>query len=160
VIKVVDRWADLHERLVQAAATLDAEVVTVLHDVTDDVEADARNGRRLRAKSTGVKLALSYMAEYAPDDRDERIAATLKLHTELRIYEDCGHRHTDDDVDAGLATEVHEVGIVCEEGFLYSICNECCAAGDRYTGQTECCVADHEHPCWPCNTIKALTGEA
>lgn len=151
-----NRWEDLMLRVEHASLILGEES----HEVGASREGqNAGHYRRLRAKKSGVDLVLSYMREYAPDEREECIEAAMALHHELRIYEDCGHRHDEADIEAGRATDVHEVGVVCEEGFLYSICNECCAAGDRYTGQTECCVADHEHPCWPCPTVKALTGQ-
>lgn len=77
----------------------------------------------------------------------------MALHSEQRIYELCGHRHPANDP---TAREASEVGFVCEDGYLYSICAECCADGGE---QTERCCDDHDrglYPCWPCPTHLAI----
>lgn len=81
------------------------------------------------------------------------VRAVLELHAPLRIYDDCGHRHTAEDVEAGRAKNISEVGYVCEDGFEYEICHECCTDGEY---QTEDCAL-HERPCVPCPTVAALT---
>lgn len=90
------------------------------------------------------------------DGLQARLNAGLALHTEFKIYEECGHEHTDDDVDAGRAFAVEEVGYVCADGYLYSICKRCCT--DDTGIQGEAC-ANHERPCWPCATVAALQGD-
>lgn len=77
------------------------------------------------------------------------IAAAVELHRAYDIYEPCNHDHTDDDVDSGAAQDVSDVGRVCADGHMYTICTFCCA--DRYPdgeviGQTETCAnGSHGH---------------
>jgi hypothetical protein len=90
------------------------------------------------------------------DQQDEinrlrgQIAAVRKLHHEFKIYDECGHKH--DDQDGSILVE--EIGYVCAAGHAYSICHECCAPGDS---QTEECADNHiPGECWPCPTRKAV----
>ena len=73
------------------------------------------------------------------------------LHAEHRIYDECGHRHTEVD---DFVRDIADVGLVCEEGYLYSACKHCCldACGD----QTEECVSSHDHSRWLCPTRQAI----
>jgi hypothetical protein len=81
--------------------------------------------------------------------------AVRALHREHKIYqEDCGHDHTED--DPGVL-DITDVGLVCEEGYDYSICWECCTYGSGEQSQ-ECAGGDHGATCWPCRTIRALDG--
>lgn len=76
--------------------------------------------------------------------------AVNHLHRELRLYGECGHRHT----GAGNGViSVENVGLTCADGYERSICRECCTGGSDY--QTEECAANHEHNCWPCRTHEA-----
>ena len=85
------------------------------------------------------------------------VEAVLKLHAEFRVYDECGHEHTQDEVDAGTAVVLHEEGAVtCEDGYVHSVCRACCTGG---WSQTEACASDHERPCWPCGTVEAIAGE-
>lgn len=73
------------------------------------------------------------------------------LHSEFRIYDECGHQHTETDV---FVRDIADVGLVCEEGFMYSVCRHCCtdASGD----QTEECASSHDHSRWLCPTRQAI----
>lgn len=95
----------------------------------------------------------------SPEDAADVAVAALyaevaKLHRPFRIYGECGHRHTLDDITSGVATEVPEVGVTCEGGYLYTICAECCTRGTGY--QLEECADDHTPNlmCHPCPTIR------
>ncbi|MFI6302151.1 hypothetical protein ACIBCH_09790 [Amycolatopsis thailandensis] len=101
-------------------------------------------------------LAVQRMNEFA-DARDQlqaRIDKALTLHVEFKIYDDCGHKHTAEDVDAGRAINVADVGYTCADGYEYSICRHCCTRDSGF--QSEEC-AGHVRPCWPCPTRNALT---
>jgi len=89
------------------------------------------------------------------DERQARIDRVLALHTESKLYTECGHDHTDDDSDDLLY--VDEIGTVCEDGYMITICRACCctANGD----QSEECANHHDGPCWPCPTHAALAGD-
>lgn len=80
----------------------------------------------------------------------------LNLHCPYDLFEDCGHSHShldDEDPDAGVR-EVDDIGLVCEDGFMYRICWGCYTGG---TGdQTEECASSHHRPCWPCPTYTAV----
>lgn len=71
------------------------------------------------------------------------------VHGEIRIYKPCGHQHTPD--DAGVS-DIDDVGLVCVDGYEYSICHVCCTNGD---GQGEEC-ADGHTDCWPCRPLRSL----
>jgi hypothetical protein len=79
------------------------------------------------------------------------------LHAEFKIYDDCGHHHEPGD---GVV-DIEEVGLVCKDGYLYSICRECCTDGGQEY-QTETCAAEHDtsRNCWPCTTRRAVDGGA
>lgn len=76
-----------------------------------------------------------------------------ELHTEFRLYDDCGHLH-DEEGDADVKAIVEDLGPVCQDGYVSSICRTCCAGGGD--GQTSGCVDAHDGPCWPCATVRAL----
>lgn len=94
----------------------------------------------------------------------EQIRRVRALHTEFRIYTECGHVETED--HNGDPFEIDDVGWVCQDGYLYSICRECCLHGGD--NQIEECADSHysyssgkpdPDGCWPCRTIVALDGE-
>lgn len=94
------------------------------------------------------------------EDRDRKAAhiqAVVDLHKPMRIYGECGHTHQPGDPGT---LEVDDVGLVCEDGYEYTICLECCADG---SAQTEDCATNHPHldegPCYPCPTRRALEGD-
>lgn len=90
-------------------------------------------------------------AELAAQLHKDAIERAKELHREHRLYTDCGHQHSKG--DPGVQS-VDWVGLVCEDGYIGSICRACCAGdGD---GQTEICAADHSRQCWPCPTAVAL----
>jgi hypothetical protein len=92
-------------------------------------------------------------------DRARDLAAALEaenarvreLHPEFRIYGECGHKHAEG--DEGVVN-VNDVGLVCEDGFMYSVCRECCT--DGHGNQTEECASAHDHPGWLCATNTIL----
>ncbi|MGW4127984.1 hypothetical protein [Amycolatopsis japonica] len=86
-----------------------------------------------------------------------RIDKALTLHTEFKIYDECGHKHTAEDVDAGRAINVPDVGYTCSDGYEYSICRHCCT-GDSGFQSEEC--EGHTRPCWPCSTVAALQSDS
>ncbi|MBG0828505.1 hypothetical protein HS041_12075 [Planomonospora sp. ID67723] len=76
-----------------------------------------------------------------------KLAKVSDIHSEFKIYDDCGHHTHDDDADTVI---VDDLGEVCRSAYMYSICRECCAPGDS---QTVDCVDSHDHSeCWPCVT--------
>ena len=98
----------------------------------------------------------SLLAEEVAQDVPRLLTAAervLKLHSEFRIYDECGHEHTQDEVDAGTARDTTEF-VTCEDGYIYSVCRACCTGG---WSQTEACASDHERPCWPCGTVEAIS---
>lgn len=119
-------------------------------------------GRRRWTMSVPVRvddhdIAISDALEDIPVLLD-RIAAVRSIHREFRIYRECGHEHTDDDLGKPGVIELDDVGVVCQAGSLYSICAACCTDGEF---QREDCADDHPHddaPCWPCPTLAALDG--
>jgi hypothetical protein len=89
------------------------------------------------------------------ENAEEALRAVADLHAEVRIFDECEHEHTEDDVKAGRAFNVSEVGYVCQDGYRYSICRECCRDGDY---QTEGCATYHEHTADgpQCPTVHAI----
>ena len=77
------------------------------------------------------------------------VEAVLALHAEFRVYEECGRQHACDGViDCGDF-------ITCEDGYLYSVCRDCCTGG---RDQTEECAGEHDRAsCWPCPTREAIS---
>lgn len=70
---------------------------------------------------------------------EQRIRA---LHFPFGIYDECDHEHTEAHLEAGDCLEIMEVGLTCEDGLMYRICESCCTDGG---GQTEQCISSHEH---------------
>lgn len=89
------------------------------------------------------------------ENAEEALRAVVGLHAEFRIFDECGHEHGEEDVKAGSAFNVSEVGYICEGGYRYSICRECCRDGDY---QTEDCATYHRHTAEgpQCPTVKAI----
>lgn len=75
-------------------------------------------------------------------DDAARLARLRDLHRPYRIYETCGHDVDGDDGQAGHFTVDTGDFITCEDGYLYSICTECCCDSG---GQSETCITDHDH---------------
>lgn len=81
--------------------------------------------------------------------------AVLDLHPPRRIYGPCGHDHQPGEPGT---RDLDEVGTVCEDGYLYTVCGECCT--NDY-GQHSVCAEEHGMvrdvaPCWPCPTVKTV----
>lgn len=79
-------------------------------------------------------------------------------HFPWSIYQECdcdpGHRDTD---EPGIV-DVDEVGLVCEDGFRYNICAECCMNETSWSKeQLEACADDHDH-CTDRPLCQTLTG--
>lgn len=88
-----------------------------------------------------------------------RVEAVRALHRPLRIFGDCDHHHDREDIGHDGVQLIPEVGIVCEAGYQYTICRECCTDGEF---QRIDCADDHPHdtaPCWPCRTAVALDSQ-
>jgi len=62
------------------------------------------------------------------------------LHRPYDVYEACGHNHALNDP---LAQHIPELGMVCDQGIVLTICNHCCV--DAEVGQRDVCAADHKH---------------
>jgi hypothetical protein len=65
-----------------------------------------------------------------------------EVHSPFGIYDECEHEHTEEDVMAGVAIDVEEVGITCKEALMYYVCKSCCTLGGY---QSETCANSHEH---------------
>lgn len=70
------------------------------------------------------------------------LRAVLDLHASHRIYTECDHEHTEEEVEDERAIEVSDIGYTCEDGYLYSVCGACCFDDDNK--QTEECTS-HSH---------------
>jgi hypothetical protein len=87
------------------------------------------------------------------------VQAVLDIHAPHRIYNECGHNHSDEDGEAFDVLDVDDVGMVCEAGYLYSVCSECCT--DQDGDQTERCADTHKHDREDnayCRTVWAMVG--
>jgi hypothetical protein len=111
---------------------------------------------RLRTKARAVlEAAVPLLASPDTDTAAlrARLDAVQHLHREFRIYDECGHRHTE---EGNGVISVENVGLTCPDGYRYSICRECCTCGSDY--QTEECATNHQHACcWPCDTHRAAS---
>ena len=69
----------------------------------------------------------------------------VEAHSDFGIYEDCGHGH---DLGEGVF-DIDDVGLVCEEGLIQTICREC----DTDDGEVR---EDSDTGEWPCPTIRRI----
>jgi hypothetical protein len=104
-----------------------------------------------------LKAWLDETSAYSNPARDmekvlRALRAVVELHSEFRIYDECSHQHTDEEVTAGTAFDVEDVGITCEEGYLYSVCKKCHTDDGDVTEDTP----DGE---WPCEELRAIEKE-
>jgi hypothetical protein len=81
----------------------------------------------------------------------EENARVRDLHSPFKIYEPCGHDH--EETDDGV-TNVIEMGPVCQDGYMYTVCRHCCTDAQGF--QTEECVSAHDHSTGICETRRAL----
>ena len=82
-----------------------------------------------------------------------KVVRVLELHSPYKIYDECGHEH--EETDKGV-TNVIEIGPVCKDGYMYTICRHCCT--DAMGDQTEECVGEHDHSTGICETRRVLDG--
>lgn len=82
----------------------------------------------------------------------DALRAVLDEHTPTPIYAECGHDH--DEGEAGVV-DIDPIGLVCQDGYMYDICRECCMDADE---QIESCADHHDNRhCWPCRTVRKIT---
>jgi hypothetical protein len=87
----------------------------------------------------------------SPQPYADAVRAVLELHTPKRIYDECGHVHTPE--EPGIS-EVNEIGLVCDDGYMYTVCGGCCSS---HGYQSENCADSHDHTvCWPCLNVQAI----
>lgn len=119
-----------------------------------------------------VKNSHNQFAEYWPNKADGllmtkgrgyfrrmriSLEALAKLHSEFKIFEECSHDHeVDPDQEMIGLYWVEDVGVVCDDGYGYSICRACCVVNGY---QTEECVSSHDHQKYLCPTDKILKGD-
>ena len=86
-----------------------------------------------------------------------REASILKLHTAVRIYQDCGRNGDCDNAHIAEDSWPESDFLTCEEGYEYEICFGCCTDGDN--NQTRTCVECHDHNAHKprCGTFALLT---
>lgn len=114
--------------------------------LTEQQVQQVRDGLTYMAEHPGAVDHMLVVAERIADDARADMRVKIEaLHAPYRIYDECGHEHTDEDFEAGLCVDAAEVGYVCDEGLLYIICRECCCDYDGFNyWQTESCVNGHE----------------
>lgn len=78
-----------------------------------------------------------------------KIAQMRAKHSSYGIYDECGHRHTEEQFALGECVEVDDVGLVCGEGLRYHLCREC------HTEEGEV-REDSWEKRWPCDAARAL----
>jgi hypothetical protein len=76
-------------------------------------------------------------------DLEAKIARVRELHSEFKIYDPCAHKHIEADLDQGIAKYIEEVGLTCDDGYVFSVCWHCCTDSDY--GMTLHCSDSHEH---------------
>lgn len=69
-----------------------------------------------------------------------------KLHTAHGIYDECGHKHVEDDPEA---IRVWDVGLTCEAGLTQTVCRFC----DTDDGEA---TEDTEYGEWPCTVARLI----
>ena len=128
--------------------------------ISGDLE-DGINADRLLATAERDGLLAALAEAEADRDRarkiavalEQEVAAVRELHSPFKIYEPCSHEH--EETDEGVVNAI-EIGPVCEDGFMYTICRHCCTDGN--SDQTEKCVSEHDHSESVCPTNAALDG--
>ena len=97
----------------------------------------------------------SVCEEYgAAEDGRSAILAVLDKHCEYGVYDICGHQH--EDTDPGVR-DVEDVGLVCDDGYLYPVCFHGCAWD---YAQTEACASTRgSGACFPCPTVRVIAQE-
>lgn len=129
-------------------------------EVSFDLSAD--NARFIAAARTAVPALIARLRELQEmleeadsatfrmsnklEGQEKKIAAVKALHRSIGIYDECGHDHAEG--QPGVI-DADEVGLVCADGLLYTICYEC----DTDDGEMR---EDSEGGEYPCATLKAL----
>lgn len=156
IAKINRERGEAQDRATEAEA--DRDRARALAGVRGDLFDEATK-KLERAQQAGNEIWDDLNATTADRDRAREIAAALEaetarireLHSEYRLYDDCGHEHAE--TDEGVVN-VPDVGVVCQDGYMYSVCRECCTNG--YGDQTEECASAHDHPGWLCATNDIL----
>lgn len=124
-------------------------------------DVDDLGGERARAIVQLVLTELDLQPDWSGERAEQQIQQRLtgfrrvrEMHSPARIYDDCGHRHSL--YEGGEWAFVEGVGMVCQQGWQYTVCRCCCL--DSTGHQTEDCVVDHHHDRDSyCATVNALT---
>ena len=125
------------------------EMTNTLGAEVERLQAELEKERRLHGMARST-----ISSRTAEVERLQAIAtAILKLHSPFKIFEECGHDHSED--ESPVAYEVDDVGMVCEDGYQYSVCVQCCTDGDFMT--EECMNHDHGKDIPICETVALLT---
>lgn len=120
------------------------------------LSATANDAERLLEAVTQLQARVDVLTDQVAG-RDATIQRVRDRHSQLKIYTECGHDEGGD--CTGEIVEIEsDVGWTCQDGYLYSICHECCA---RNRDQTEECAASHDHGTNDplCPTRKDLDGD-
>lgn len=67
-------------------------------------------------------------------------------HREWKTYDECGHDHEPE--DPGVV-DIEDIGLVCQDGFMYSVCFAC------HTHDGDAHEDTPEEQAWPCDAAKA-----
>lgn len=90
----------------------------------------------------------------ARQQAEQQIQRVLDLHQPMRIYDACDCHHAETGGEGWV--EVDDIGLVCPDGWQYTICRACCT--DATGHQTEQCVTEHVHDRDRyCRTVTAMT---
>jgi hypothetical protein len=92
--------------------------------------------------------AIAAAIEQAEKEATARMAkAIADLHRPFGIYRECGHDH---DCDEPGVVDVVDVGLVCADGLLYTVCFECHTDDGEARENTDECK-------YPCATLDAIS---
>jgi hypothetical protein len=98
----------------------------------------------------GLRLEATVRRALRGEKVEAALAAVLAIHREHRIYDECGHKHSEG--EAGVI-DLEDVGLTCEAGYLYSVCYAC------ETDEGVCREDSDEHP-YPCSTVRVAKGQS
>ena len=158
------------DRIARGGAHVEEQLRAELDEVRHSLgwASRERDDARARAHELDTRRPTQWAYDQACRvlrEHKARIDKALELHREFKIYDECGHKHefnSDGSLPEGVLN-VSEIGLVCADGYLHSICRECCTGGSQEY-QTEACASDHLHEgaaaCWPCPTAAALSAPA
>lgn len=123
----------------------------------DEAQAEVKQWRATFGESA-LRDSLARLArtEAERDRLAEQVKRVREAHRPWRIYGECGHRHEKADTVLGVQ-DVRDVGLVCKDGYDYTVCRACCCDADG--NQTLECVENHSRECHPCPVLRLLDGE-